>query len=391
MPAYAGSASGLGSTVALDLVRQPTRSGPGLVFAYTPARSGSGTTPPVPSLFNEALWTQARPGAAAVYTQPQGSQTLVGFTGSPTGAPLGYAYPTTPSGVRPLPVSAAGTTVTSNLAAGGSTWEWTDPTGTQFLNHYDLGRELQGAFFAHTPDGRLVNPTEAGDAYGDPSIPSDQRHGSPLAAAANPGPGHQVTSSIPLEWWPQVVDTIGGYAHPVLYPDVRLGKDLQLAYRGMSSVARYDTVITLPGSVTQAALEAPSAYLRGTFSTITGFDARTGAATSVQPLPLDTVGTDYVPPSGWGGLIASDPTGAHAFAIYGVTTGQGGSISNFTAHDFRWTNAPTGAGDFSTMKLRAQRMGDFPAGTTRTTAYVVTGSLTSVEAQLRQLAAAGVK
>jgi hypothetical protein len=291
---------------------------------------------------------------------------------------------------QPLVVTAHGTTVTSNLAAGGATWEWTDSTGIQYLNNYDMGRELQASFFVRTADNRLLNPTEAGDRFSDPTFPKEKRHRSLVAESRVDG-DRQSTLSIPLEWSPQRIDPQAGTARPVIYPEMRLGKDLQLAYQGRPNVARYDTIVTLPAPATAGALEAPTAYLRAAFSNLFAFDAGTAVLTPLKPAPSSHAGIDWTPPSGFGALIASNAAGNHAFAIYAVTTGQGGSITRFTAHDFHGEGTPTGAGDVGTIKIRALRVGDFNAGTTRTTAYIVTGTLASVQLELASLAKAGVK
>ena len=290
---------------------------------------------------------------------------------------------------RPLTVSAAGTTVTSNLAAGGATWEWTDPTGTQYLNHYDMGREMQASFFVRSSDGRKLNPTEAGDRYGDPTFAPELRHMAPVALGEVTG-NRQSTLSVPLEWSPPRLDPAVGNRHPILYPDVRLGKNLELAYAGMPTVARYDTILTLPAPAVDGDLEAPTAYLRGAFSQIFGYDAVTSRLALLTPPPFSKHGLDWTPPSGFGAVIASNALGNHAFAIYGATTDRGGSISHFTVNDFHVAGRPNGADDVNTVKLRALRVGDFAAGTTTTRTYIVTGSLATVQAEIARLARDGL-
>ena len=201
----------------------------------------------------------------------------------------------------------------------------------------------------------------------------------------------QSTLSVPLEWSPPRVDARAGNRHPVIYPEVRLGKELQLAYGGRADVARYDTVLALPEATHDGDLEAPTAYVRNSFSQLFSFDARSRILSPMAPAPFDKKGLDWSPPSGWGALIASDAAGTHAFAIYAVTTKAGGTITRFTAHDFHVPGGASGAADVGTIKLRALRVGDFPAGTTRTTSYVVTGTLASVQMELAALARDGVQ
>ena len=364
----------LGRTVMLDISRAPDALGAGPVFAYT-ASDADDTSQAVPLLGGARVWNAPLEGMAPV---------AVG------GTEVGYAYPHDGEWFRPLSSSAAGTTVVSNLAAGGAIWEWTDSSGTQFVNHYDLGRVVQASFFVRTKDGRKLNPTEAGDRFADSRIAVALRHQAPLAGGRVDG-ASQSTSSVPLEWSPPRVDARAGTTHPVIYPDMRLGKDLDLAYGGRPNVARYDTVLTLPGEAKSGDLEAPTAYLRNEFNRLYTFDAKSGVLATIQPKPFDKRGADWTPPSGWGALIASNADGSHAFAIYAVTTAAGGTITRFTAHDFHLDGGPDGATDLGTVKLRALRIGDFPAGTTHTTSYVVTGTLASVQSDIAALAAAGVR
>lgn len=368
-------APALGRTVMLDISGQPSATRPSAVFAYTPADGDGTTTAPLALLGGARLWHQRLDGMSPVV---------------PIGGPsLGYAFPHDGVLERPLAVSSAGTTVVSNLAAGGATWEWTDSTGTQFLNHYDLGREVQASFFVRTSDGRKLNPTEAGDRYADQRVAPSMRHSAPLVSATVDG-STQSTLCVPLEWSPPRVDPRAGSDHPVIYPDVRLGKQLDLGYAGHADVARYDTVLTLPAPTPAGDLEAPTAYLRNSFSRLFAFDARSQTLVPIAPTPFDRKGLDWVPPTGWGGLIAADSDGAHAFAIYAATTSAGGTITRFSAHDFHVRDGADGADDVGTVKLRALRIGGFPQGTTRTTSYVVTGTLASVQATMAELAAEAV-
>jgi len=373
-PAQDGApAPALGRSVMLDITRAPSDLGSGPVYAYT-ASDEVDATQAVAALDGARLWPAPLDGMAPV---------TVG------GVPAGYAYPHDGQWVRPLATSAAGTTVVSNLAAGGAVWEWTDASGTQFVNHYDLGREVQASFFIRTPDGRKLNPTEAGDRFADGRVAPALRHQAPLVSGRVDG-ALQSTMSVPLEWSPPRVDPRAGATHPVIYPDVRLGKDVELAFGGRPNVARYDTILTLPAAARDGDLEAPTAYVRNEFDHLFTLDAKSGVLERIEPKPLDRKGLDWAPASGWGAVIASNPDGSHAFAIYAATTAAGGTITRFTAHDFHDERGPDGATDVGTMKLRALRIGDFPAGTTRTTTYIVTGTLASVEMDVAALAAAGV-
>lgn len=367
-------APALGRTEMLDIARAPDALGAGPVFAYT-ASDASDSTDLVAALGGARLWRAPLDGMSPV---------TIG------GVPAGFAYPHDGEWYRPLSTSAAGTTVVSNLAAGGAIWEWTDSSGTQFVNHYDLGREMQASFFIRSADGRKLNPTEAGDRFADSRIAVALRHQAPLASGRVDGE-RQSTLSVPLEWSPPRVDSRAGTTHPVIYPDVRLGKELELAFGGRPNVARYDTILTLPAAAKDGDLEAPTAYLRNEFNHLFTLDATSGVLERVEPKPFDKKGLDWTPASGRGAVIASDADGSHAFAIYAATTSAGGTITRFTAHDFHTGQGSGGATDVGTVKIRALRIGNFPAGTTRTTSYIVTGTLASVQMDIAALAAAGVR
>jgi hypothetical protein len=72
------------------------------------------------------------------------SESLAGYVPQPLAA---YGYPRYGNAAEVLlSTTAGGVTVQSNAVAGGSTWRWFW-NGTQFLNHGDYGREIQGAFY----------------------------------------------------------------------------------------------------------------------------------------------------------------------------------------------------------------------------------------------------
>src|SRR4051812_48913353 len=151
-PSDDSPAPALGRTVMLDITRAPSALGPGPVFGYTPS-DGDDATHVVAGLGGARLWRAPLDGMSPV---------TIG------GAAVGYAYTHDGDWFRALSTSAAGTTIVSNLAAGGAIWEWTDASGTQFVNHYDLGREVPGAFFVRASDGRQLNPPQAGGRFARP-------------------------------------------------------------------------------------------------------------------------------------------------------------------------------------------------------------------------------
>ena len=123
-----------------------------------------------------------------------------------------------------LNLSAGGVTVQSNAVAGGATWRWSW-NGTQFLNHNDYGREIQGTFYFGTT---LLNPNEAGDQLTFRSLDQSLKHGSPILRFANQG-NTQYTRAIPLNWDPTQYG--GVQDHPVIWDTLVLGKDLTLNFQ----------------------------------------------------------------------------------------------------------------------------------------------------------------
>src|SRR5260221_6265262 len=133
-------------------------------------------------------------------------------------------------------LTAGGITVGSNSVAGGSIWSWVW-NGTEFINHDDYGREMQAAVFFNF-SGTVKNPTEAGSAYSGASIAGYAKQGSPLIENYNSG-NTQITASVPLEWNP---DSWGGSStQPVVYSDMKIGKEVTLNYNNMGPVAKYVT------------------------------------------------------------------------------------------------------------------------------------------------------
>src|SRR5216684_1122599 len=90
------------------------------------------------------------------------SESLPGYSPQPLAA---YGYPRYGNAAEVLlTLSTGGVTVQSNAVAGGALWRWYW-NGTQFVNHFDYGREIQGAFFFKSDQ---LNPTEAGDEFTSP-------------------------------------------------------------------------------------------------------------------------------------------------------------------------------------------------------------------------------
>jgi hypothetical protein len=184
-------------------------------------------------------------------------------------APMGYAYARfLNSNAETRSVTGGGVEIKSNLVTGGAVWEWWYK-GKQFINDYDYGRQLSAAVYVGSHSLQ-----EGGDVYGTPEIAVHSRHGSPVLAVTTQG-SVQSTLAIPLEWTPALLG--GDLNHPVIYPDVQLGKEIQLNWIGPDGVNRgwplvqYETVFKSKG-LSQAIVEAPTAYLNTEFRYYYSYD-----------------------------------------------------------------------------------------------------------------------
>lgn len=276
-------------------------------------------------------------------------------------------------------LTAGGITVKSNSVAGGSIWSWVW-NGTEFINHDDYGREMQAAVFFNFT-GTTKNPTEAGSTYTYASIPVYARQGSPLIENYNSG-NTQITASVPLEWNP---DAFGGsITHPVVYADMKIGKEVTLDYNNNPAVAKYLTKVTVGSPISGAQVEIPTAYLTSAFNRFYTYDASSQSRTEVFPNTCNT-GTPVVfkPSSGYGGVIISNNDQTRAMGIYGRTTSvSGGVVDQFQLYDFVTC--------YSTSKWNAARQNfTLNSGLNTFTTYVVTGTLSDVQSNMRQLFLSG--
>ena len=248
--------------------------------------------------------------------------------------------------------------------------------GVQFVNTHDYGREIQSAFFYGNQ-----NPTEAGDGA---FAATQDMHGSPFASLSLTPDGTGITTStVPMEWNPSISGANADQA--ALYPQMLLGKQIQLNYNGLGPVAKYTNSLTLPNAVSGASLEMPTGYLQAAFNTFFTYDAASNALTQVHPPVCDTgANTGFVPASGYGGVIISNAAQTAAMGVYGRTTAVGGPASYFTLWDF--TNNGCG---YQTSKWDIVATGNFPAGTSTYTSYVVTGTLAQVQQLMRALYTGG--
>jgi hypothetical protein len=279
------------------------------------------------------------------------------------------------------PAGASGrwVTIKSNLSAGCSLWSWVW-NDFEFVNVHDYGRQIQTAFVSDRGAAHEANPTEAGSRF---SAWPGSHQGSPCVQAFNVLPATQVTSASPFEWEPTRWG--GGYRRQFVWKDVRIGKEITLDYLGLGPVARYTSLVIVTADVPRSGVEIPSVYLHASLRRFYGYDAATRTLSLQDPATAEG-GT--LPPSGYGGVIASSPDGARAFGQYGVVDSLGGSVtpaaggfSYFLFPDPTDTIGPTAN---ATAKIRALH-GGLVRGENRMTTFLMSGTLAEVTALMDSL------
>lgn len=153
--------------------------------------------------------------------------------------------------------------------------------GTQFIDHYDHGRELQVAVHVAGYGGsECYNPTEAGsqrDGTGDTS--------SSVVLGTWRG-DHGFSTSSRLAFWnvpgEKSPGCKEGAANTTIVSDFVLSKIVTLANDGLLI---YDFTIDVPGDYEGATIEAPVMYMPKGFSRFKFFDPKT--QTSVPGIPKE--------------------------------------------------------------------------------------------------------
>lgn len=321
---------------------------------------------------------------------------------SPDG-PIGNAYARFPGTDNVLAwMTAGGVTAKSNLAVGCALWEWWW-SGTEFINDYDYGRQIQIALY---PAGSNSALSEAGDQYGGPTINVDARHPSPCVSfSTNLGSNspNQATAAVPLDFLP--ANFGGGPNNPVIYPYERLGKSLTLNYVWTDGVnhnwpvALFQTVINSAAATAAfpAVVEAPTGYLNSSFNTYYYYRPTTGALTQVPQTTVycDTFGytptngcpqnsptTGYdVPGVGPGAVILANGPGPNAMAM-GVYVNE--QYTQFVLYDnSTGTSGGQSGSNFAKWEVRYDGGISVPTWTYNT--WIMTDTLQNVLAYINQL------
>ena len=309
-------------------------------------------------------------------------ETLSGYqTANISGA---YAYPRYLNATTSLlSVTQGDLAINSNAICGGSVWQWTWK-GMQYLNTYDYTRGIQcGLSWTDEETGLRHEVLEGGDRFSESPLPAAQRHGAPLAELANSQPGTQVSASIPLERYPE---EFGGDAdHPVLWPELRLGKRLTLNYGGMPNVAAYTARLFTPNDL-YAGIRPVSISLRQNFNRYWTYDAQSKDMREVFP----AANADRMAPVGfstdYGGVIISTADMTSALGLYAVNLTKGGAVDGFNLYNL--TDGTPGVGQFiagCTMIEAFRQDRHLPAGWTEYPTWIITGSLDQVAQAMRAL------
>jgi hypothetical protein len=309
------------------------------------------------------------------YALMQPGEQLAGYTTEPLGV-FGYKrfYNQNES---LLSLTKGGVTVESNKVWGGMLWRWRW-NEEQFINtHFWNGIQT----FVFFDDGQGIRSMMEG--FGSST-------GSPIAVAKNEG-ATQKTRAIPLEENPQ----IDGQPSPMpfLWRDALVGKDLTLDFKGMGSVAKYTTVVSLPAPMPPASLYEPIMLLRALFNRFYTYRADTDELVQVtENMPDACTNDEYLETSpDFGGVIVSDDTGQYAFGVYGVNESAGGPLAVFQLRKVYCWQDGTSETSMDNTRIDAIRSGPIPAGESRFNLYLMTDTLENVRQKMRQLFLSGVK
>jgi hypothetical protein len=234
---------------------------------------------------------------------------------------------------------------------------------------------------------RTRNPSRVLLTYNflDPSI----KHGSPVLQFQNQGTT-QITRAVPLNWLPTVYG--GDQDHPVIWDSLVLGKDLTLDFKNLGPVAKYTTHVFLPTSAV-GGIQNPAGYLLSSFNCYWTYDAESQNLSEVTTVMPDgcTANTNtsfggHAFSVNFGGIIMSDASGANAMGVYGVSVGQGGSVSYFAMFKFFcWGDGPSETSGDNTAWSAVYATGTVPAGETTYNVFLITDSVQNVTARMDDL------
>ena len=184
----------------------------------------------------------------------------------------------------------------------------------------------------------------------------------------------------------------------MIWDSLVLGKDLTLDFNNLGPVARYTTHVVLPATA-ERGVQNPAGYLLSSFNRYWTYDAglqKLSEVTGSMPdgcshLTDNTFGgTSFF--VDFGGIIMSDASGANAMGVYGVSIGQGGSVSYFAMFKFFcWGDGPFETSSDNTAWSAVYGTGTIPAGETTYNVFLITDSVQNVTARMDDLFRMGVR
>jgi hypothetical protein len=244
--------------------------------------------------------------------------------------------------------------------------------GTEFINSYDHGRELQSAasFNRH---GECFNPTEAGSrddgkgATSSSTLVSLKVEGARLRTRTRMAfwlaPGQQCRPGVAA-------------ANDRILSDHELDKVVTLGARGIPNVIEHDVTYRVPAAYDVAIFEALTAYMPPSFSQFWSYDPREDR---LAPLS-DGPGEQRLP------VIMAKPAGDFALGVYSA----GSPDPRARGAGFgRWRFAHLEGQGNATVKWNCTfRMRMIAAGNYPFTCYSIIGSLAQVKEAMHKLAQA---
>lgn len=241
--------------------------------------------------------------------------------------------------------------------------------GSEFINAYDHGRELQIAW-SSDGFGECYNPTECG------SSPDGVGATSSSALRALWTSGALLGSEVQPAFWLAPGDAYCGHVHnTTVTSDYVLNKVVRVGYGGIEHVVEFLIQITVPESLSSLTIEAPTGYLTGAFTNFWTIDVNAGVLSPLSAGP----GEQGLP------VILADPGGTKAMGAWSPDLPQ----AAFPGAGYgRWAFPNAGTPAAATNKWNIVfRRGATPPGIYDFHGFAIVGSLENVRVAMTQLRA----
>jgi hypothetical protein len=235
--------------------------------------------------------------------------------------------------------------------------------GTQFVNAFDHGRELQSA---SSFDGfaECLNPTEAGS-----NADGAGRRSSSLLLGLSVGDGRLETRTR-MAYWMRPGDLAGScpkgpgaYSSPL--SDDLLDKRVVIGAAGVPNAIAYRATFTTATPHAEGTFEAATGYMPPQFDRFWTYDPATGALDPLSPGP----GEQAKP------VILATPDGQRAMGVYSPDLPQAGQAAGYGRFDF---SKLAGAGNGTVKWNCVFRERGIKPGAKTYTCYVLVGTLEDV-------------